>query len=69
VLNIGYRDTFVFSTSTYLSVYLPCRSTITKKMGEVHPEYGDSWSEVGFNSVIFVHVIVAMFSYDGIRID
>ena len=69
VLNIGYRDTFVFSTSTYLSVYLPSRSTITKKMGEVHPEYGDSWSEVGFNSVIFVHVIVAKFSSEGIRIE
>lgn len=66
--NIGYMDTFLFNTSTYLRVLLPSRSTIESKVGTVHAEYGESWSNVGFNSVIFIHVIIASYSPNKIYI-
>lgn len=66
--NIGYRDTFVFSVSNYTNVFLPSRATVTSNVGTVHAEYGDTWSEVGYNAVIFVHVIVAYFSPNAIYI-
>ena len=59
-------DTYLFSPASYLSVYLPSRDTLTKKMGTVHAEYGEQWSEVGYNSVVFVHVIVAKFAPEAI---
>lgn len=62
VNNIGYKDTFVFSVSAFTSVWLPSRATITSKVGNVYADYGESWSEVGFNAVIFIHIIVAAFS-------
>lgn len=61
-------DTFVFQTSTYLNVYLPSRATLTAKIGTVHAEYGESWSEIGYNSVVFIHVIVTRHSTESIRI-
>lgn len=64
--DIGYMDTYLFSPASYLSVYLPSRDTLTKKMGTVHAEYGEQWSEVGYNSVVFVHVIVAKFAPEAI---
>jgi len=66
--DIGYMDTFVFQTSTYLNVYLPSRATLTAKIGTVHAEYGESWSEIGYNSVVFIHVIVTRHSTESIRI-
>lgn len=65
---IGYMDTFAFQTSTYLNVYLPSRATLAAKMGTVHAEYGESWSEVGYNSVVFIHIIVTRHSSASIRI-
>lgn len=66
--DIGYMDTFVFQTSTYLNVYLPSRATLAAKIGTVHAEYGESWSEVGYNSVIFINVLVSAYSSASIRI-
>ena len=68
IKDIGYMDTFVFQTSDYLNVYLPSRSTIESKVGTVHAEYGESWSAVGYNSVIFIHVIVTRYSSERIYI-
>ena len=61
-------DTFVFQTTTYLNVYLPSRATLAAKMGNVYAEYGESWSEVGHNSVVFIHVIVSRYSSEAIRV-
>ena len=66
--DIGYMDTFVFQTTTYLNVYLPSRATLAAKMGNVYAEYGESWSEVGHNSVVFIHVIVSRYSSEAIRV-
>jgi hypothetical protein len=66
--DIGYMDTFVFQTTTYLNVYLPSRATLAAKMGNVYVEYGESWSEVGYNSVVFIHVIVSRYSSEAIRV-
>lgn len=68
IKDIGYMDTFIFQTSSYLNVFLPSRSTIESKVGNVHAEYGEDWSAVGYNSVIFIHVIVTRFSSASIRI-
>ena len=66
--DIGYMDTFVFQTTTYLNVHLPSRATLAAKMGNVYAEYGESWSEVGYNSVVFIHVIVSRYSSEAIRV-
>lgn len=67
-INIGYMDTFVFQPSAYRNVFLPSRSTIESKVGAVHPEYGESWTTVGFNSVIFIHIIVTRYASNKIHI-
>ena len=64
--DIGYMDTYLFQPTSYINVYLPSRNTVSSKMGTVYNDYGDSWSEIGYNSVIFIHVIVSRHATDAI---
>ncbi len=59
-------DTYLFQPTSYINVYLPSRNTVSSKMGTVYNDYGDSWSEIGYNSVIFIHVIVSRHATDAI---
>lgn len=66
--NIGYMDTFLFSPSGYRNVYLPCEGTIAEKVGTVYYDNGESWSNVNFNSAIFINVIVVAHASNAISI-
>ena len=66
--NIGYMDTFLFSPSGYRNVYLPCEGTIAEKVGTVYYDNGESWSNVNFNSAIFINVIVVAHASNDISI-